>query len=99
GFWKKAKKCAEDIIASGSYKLQDSYSDIFSVSNQKNKEIVFASPSTYSFNVNMWHSEVLPNNYPSALNEGAGSWGGYKILWSFYDTFDPDDQRLSGIAA
>src|SRR5699024_9089729 len=59
----------------------------------------FATPSDYSFNVNMWHSEALPNNYPSELNRGAGAWGGYKILWSFYDTFNSEDQRLSTIAA
>src|SRR5699024_9316508 len=83
-YWNRAKKRAEEIIASGNYELQKSYSDVFSKSNQKNKEIVFATPSDYSFNVNMWHSEALPNNYPSELNRGAGAWGGYKILWSFY---------------
>lgn len=98
-FWKKAKENAAEIIASGQYELQKKYSDVFAKSNQKSREIVFASPSDYSFNVNMWHSEALPNNYPSELNRGAGSWGGYKILWSFYDTFDSNDQRLSGIAA
>lgn len=98
-FWKKAKASAEAIISSGSYQLQDSYSSVFKKNNQKNKEIIFATPSDYSFNVNMWHSETLPNNYPSALNRGAGSWGGYKMLWSFYDTYEPDDQRLKTIAA
>ena len=98
-FWKKAKESAEAIIASGEYELQKNYSDVFKKSNQKNREIIFASPSDYSFNTNMWHSESLPNNYPSALNRGAGAWGGYKILWSFYDTFDSNDQRLSGISA
>lgn len=98
-FWKKAKECAEAIVASGSYELQKNYSDVFAKSNQKNREIVFASPSDYSFNVNMWHSEALPNNYPSALNRGAGSWGGYKIVWPYYDTFDKDDQRLSGLVS
>lgn len=98
-FWKKAKESAEAIISSGAYELQKDYNDVFKKSNQKNREIVFATPSDYSFNVNMWHSEALPNNYPSALNRGAGAWGGYKILWSFYDTFDSNDQRLSGIAA
>ncbi|WP_430812902.1 MULTISPECIES: RagB/SusD family nutrient uptake outer membrane protein [unclassified Carboxylicivirga] len=98
-FWQKAKVCAENIINLGIYELQNKYSAVFAKSNQKNKEIVFASPSDYSFNVNMWHAEALPNNYPCALNRGSGAWGGYKILWSFYDTFDADDQRLSGIAA
>ena len=98
-FWKKAKESAETIISSKAYELQKNYSDVFKKNNQKNKEIVFATPSDYSFNVNMWHSEALPNNYPSALNRGAGSWGGYKIIWPFYDTFDSNDQRLSGISA
>ncbi|SKB80496.1 Starch-binding associating with outer membrane [Salegentibacter holothuriorum] len=98
-FWQKAKESAEAIISSGSYELQRSYTEVFSKSNQKNREIVFATPSDYSFNVNMWHSEALPNNYPAEINRGAGSWGGYKLLWSFYDTYAPNDQRLSTIAA
>jgi hypothetical protein len=98
-FWKKAKASAEAIIKSGSYELQSTYSSVFKKSNQKNREIIFATPSDYSFNVMMWHSETLPNNYPSTLNRGAGSWGGYKMLWSFYETYASDDQRLSTIAA
>lgn len=98
-FWKKAQVCAESIISSGRFELQGNYSSIFKKSNKRNREVIFAPPSDYSFNVNMWHAEALPNNYPCALNRGAGAWGGYKLLWSFYDTFDPQDQRLSGIAA
>lgn len=98
-FWGKAKISAEKVMSSGSFKMEQNYSDIFTVENKRNREVVFATPSTYAFNTNMWHAEALPNNYPSALNRGAGSWGGYKILWSFYDTFNKKDMRLSGIAA
>ncbi|GAA4291164.1 RagB/SusD family nutrient uptake outer membrane protein [Aestuariibaculum suncheonense] len=98
-FWIKAKERAEKIIAGGSFNLLENYSDVFAMANKRNKEIIFATPSDYSFNTNMYHAEALPNNYPSALNRGAGSWGGYKILWDFYDTFNPKDMRLSGIAA
>ncbi|TDN96352.1 putative outer membrane starch-binding protein [Sunxiuqinia elliptica] len=98
-FWNKAKDCAEQIISSGSHELQNSYSDVFSVNNTKNNEIIFATPSDYSFNTMMWHAESLPNNFPLPGGGSSNSWGGYKILWSFYDTFDANDQRLSGIAA
>ncbi len=98
-FWEKAKACAEEIINSGSHELQNQYSDVFSIKNKKNNEIIFATPSDYSFNVNMWHAEVLPNNFTTPAGGSSNSWGGHKILWSFYDTFDQNDLRLSGIAA
>ncbi|MBD0832997.1 RagB/SusD family nutrient uptake outer membrane protein [Aestuariibaculum sediminum] len=98
-FWVKAKERAEMIISGGSFELLENYSDIFTVANKRNKEIVFASPSDYSFNTMMYHAEALPNNYPSKIAREAGTWGGYKILWDFYDTFDQKDMRLSGISA
>lgn len=98
-FWTKAKTCAEEIIGLGVYELQDNYSDIFTVSNKRSHEVIYSSPSTYTFNGNSWHAEALPNNYPSKLNRTTGAWGGIKLLWSFYDTFNQNDLRLSGMAA
>lgn len=98
-FWTKAKSRAEEIIGSGVYELQDNYSDVFTVANKRSREIVYASPVTYEFNGNSWHAEALPNNYPAKINRTVGAWGGHKLLWSFYDTFNQNDLRLSGIAA
>ncbi len=98
-FWTKAKTCAEEIINLGSYKLLDNYSDVFTVANKRSREVIYSSPSSYTFNGNTWHAEALPNNYPCKLNRTVGAWGGIKLLWPFYDTFDQNDLRLSGIAA
>ncbi len=97
--WTKAKTCAEEIISLGVYELLDNYSDVFSVANKHSREIIYSSPSDYTFNGNNWHAEALPNNYPCKINRTVGAWGGIKLLWQFYDTFDQNDLRLSGIAA
>lgn len=95
-FWRKAQTCAEAIISSGRYKLLNKYSDIFAVSGKRNLEIIHAVPSDYTFASNIWHAQALPNNYPCNLNRGAGAWGGLKMPWAYYDTFDQKmDQRCS----
>ena len=97
-FWTKAKNCAEEIINLYSYALLNNYSDVFTVANKRSAEIIYSSPSSYTFNGNSWHAEALPNNYPSKINRTVGAWGGIKLLWSFYDTFDKNDLRLSGMS-
>ncbi len=98
-FWRKAKTCAEEIISSGLYELKDQYSYVFAKANKYNNEIVYGTSCDYAYNGFNYHAQALTNNYPCVLNRTAGAWGGYKLLWSFYDTFNKDDLRLSGIAA
>lgn len=98
-FWTKAKTCAEEIISSGSYVLLNKYSDVFAKANKYNHEIIFAPSSDYSYNPFQYHSQALTNNFPCALNRTAGAFGGMKLLWSFYDTYNQNDLRLTGIAA
>jgi starch-binding outer membrane protein, SusD/RagB family len=98
-YWTKAKTCAEEIISTGLYRMLSQYSDVFAKANKYNNEIIYAPSSTYETNPFQYHAEALTNNYPCRLNRTAGAWGGYKLLWSFYDTFDQNDLRLSGIAA
>lgn len=96
-FYNKAKILGEEIISSGWYKLEEDYSSIFSISNQQNKEIIYARPEDYSFNGNGWHAHNLPNNLPCPVNDRSGAWAVYKLLWSFYDTFNQNDLRLKTI--
>jgi len=99
-FWEKAKSIGEEIISSGWYQLEKNYRDIFALSNEKNREIILARPGDYSFNGNAWHARMLTNNYPCALNRGAGAWATYKLIWSFYDTYQTKkDLRLSTIVS
>ncbi len=98
-FYNQAKILGEEIINAGWYELENDYSSIFSVSNQQNQEIIYARPCDYAFNGNGWHAQTLTNNIPSPINDGAGAWAVYKLLWSFYDTFNQNDLRLETIIA
>ncbi len=100
GFYQKAKSLGEEIVSSGWYKLENSYFDVFSIAKRKNREIIYARPcEPGSPSVQNWHAQWLPNNYPSALNRGVKSWGVFRLIWSFYDTFDQNDLRLETMAA
>src|SRR5690554_4924459 len=96
-FYSKAQDMAEEMIGSGFYELQDNYSDVFSLSNKRNKEVIYAPASNYEFGGAMWHAHHLPNNFDSDLTNSVGSWAVFRMLWSFYDAFDKDDYRLDGI--
>ena len=41
----------------------------------------------------MWHAHVLSSQYPTK-NPNIQKWGGYRVTWNFYHTFDPADKRL-----
>lgn len=41
----------------------------------------------------MWLAHVLSSPYPTN-NPNIQKWGGYRVPWSFYHTFDPADKRL-----
>lgn len=97
-FWKKAQAVAEEIINSGSYTLLKDYDDIFSLAGRKNHEIIFAPASDYSFFGTPWSTYVLPPTYPCKQNlSGSGAFAVIRMVWDFYDTYDPADYRLSGI--
>jgi hypothetical protein len=70
------------------------YANIFSVVNEGNKETIWAVNynSTYR---NEWFPNVLAGGCP--FNNGADSWGGYKMIPQFFATFEAGDQRKNTI--
>ena len=44
-------------------------------------------------NQQLWLAHVLSSQYPTK-NESIQKWGGYRVLWDFYHTFDKNDKRL-----
>ncbi|MEX2601769.1 MAG: RagB/SusD family nutrient uptake outer membrane protein [Balneolaceae bacterium] len=99
--WSQAEQVARDIMAMGIYSLQGDY---FSIFNEKaNPEIIHAIPGTAAA-PNWWMPEVLTGNFdrttddwPIQFNPNFTGWTVYWMPWGFYDTFDPDDERLHGI--
>lgn len=92
--WQKAVDCGKELAkAEYGLGLMDSYKDIFTLENEGNKEAVWSVVCNLSDNPQMWHAHVLSSPYPTK-NRNIQKWGGYRVLWSFYHTFDPADKRL-----
>lgn len=92
--WAKAIECGREL-QKGEYGLglMDNYKDIFTLENEGNKETIWASVCDRTDNAQMWLAHVLSTPYPTS-NPNIQKWGGYRVLWDFYHTFDPADKRL-----
>lgn len=91
--WKEAEEICREIQKMG-YMLQANYSDIFSVENEKNKEIIWAIPCMSEGGIgNMWLTHIVPPGYP-LKNEKIQRWFVYNTPWDFYDKYSRGDSRL-----
>lgn len=92
--WSKAVEVGRELMKSN-YKLDlvPEYKDIFTLENEKNEEIIFAAQCSRSTNKQLWLAHVLSSEYPTH-NTSIQKWGGYRIPWSFYNQFAPEDKRL-----
>lgn len=96
--WKKSEETARELMKPEyGYGLMDSYASIFTLDNEKNKEIIHASVCDRTIG-HSWYAHILPYDYPGA-NPNYTKWGGYRIDWHFYNTFEPNDDRKSVICA
>lgn len=77
--------------------LMDNYKDIFTLGNEGNREIIHAATSSLSTNSTLWLAHVLPGPYPTQ-NPAIQKWGGYRMVWKYFNTYDPADRRLEVIS-
>lgn len=92
--WKKAVECGRELMKPEyGYDLVPHYADIFTLENEGNDETIYAGNCTNENNGQVWLAHVLPSGYPTQ-NQFIQKWNGWHVLWSFYDTFDPADERL-----
>ena len=97
GNWEKAEECGRELMkAEYGYSLVPEYKDIFTLENEKNAEIIWACQCSRSVNKQMWLAHVLPSVYPTK-NPNIQKWQGYRVLWSFYNTFEKEDKRLESL--
>ncbi|MDO6518103.1 RagB/SusD family nutrient uptake outer membrane protein [Zobellia galactanivorans] len=94
--WKNLESTAREIMALNQYELLPDYASIFTKENQGNKEVIYAVPATMDYG-NVWMTHTLSGNYKTD-NPNIAKWGGYRMRWSFFDTFEPEDKRLEVIA-
>lgn len=93
--WAKAEECGRELMkAEYGYGLMENYADIFTLENEGNKEIIWATTQLRGTSLQLWHDHVLPGNYPTT-NTAIQKWDGYKVPWDFYHTFEEGDDRLS----
>lgn len=92
--WEKAIECGRELMkAEYGFDLVKHYADIFTLENEGNAETIYAGCCTNENNGQLWLAHVLPSDYPTK-NGFIQKWNGWHVLWDFYDTFDPNDERL-----
>jgi hypothetical protein len=88
--WDKAEAEGRELMKSEyGYKLVPEYKDIFTEAGEKNVETVWAVNCKHGYMVHNWFPHVSPNNYTGY----SGGWGGYKMTWKFFKTFEDGDKR------
>ncbi|MDR0386333.1 MAG: RagB/SusD family nutrient uptake outer membrane protein, partial [Prevotellaceae bacterium] len=92
--WDKAETTGRELMKPEyGYNLVPEYRNIFTEDNEKNEETIWAVNCKHGYQTHKWFPHVMPNNYPGYT----GGWGGYKMTWKFFKTFDPKDKRRETI--
>lgn len=100
GEWSKAEKVGRELTdPMYGYELVKDYNALFTLSGEVNTETIFAATAKKGENETQWHAHVLTGDYPTPSGMTITKWGGYKIAWPFYETFEKGDKRLDKIAA
>lgn len=92
--WADAVEVGNELMKSDyGYELVPDYKDIFTLENEGNKETIWACTEDHGINSQLWLSEVLPSTYP-VKNSKIQRWGGYRMPWQFYHSYEQGDRRL-----
>lgn len=92
--WAKAEATGRELMnPKYGYGLMDNYQSIFTLENEKNKEVIWAAVADRKTVPSMWQAHVLSSGYPTK-NPNIQKWGGYRVPWAFYNKFDKTDKRL-----
>lgn len=95
--YSKAEDMAREIkgMEGSTYELlTEGYDKLFSKEYVQNKEIIQAIPCGTGM-PNYWLAEVMPSDYP--YPHSISAWNGYKMDWTFFETFEPNDKRLNNV--
>jgi hypothetical protein len=97
--WQKAEAMGRELMDTKyGYSLVPNYKDIFTLANEKNAETIWSINCVKGYQEQYWQPHVLPSDYPSVpLN--ITKWGGWKISWPFFHTYDKKDKRLDVICS
>ncbi|NDV81901.1 RagB/SusD family nutrient uptake outer membrane protein [Bacteroides sp. 51] len=92
----EAEKVARELYGhrNSSYNLMDNYRDIFNKYNVKNKEIIHAIPCGLADGM---QNRTIIQFYPVRWKQDRQCWFTFGMHWKFYDTFEPEDDRLNSV--
>ncbi|UOB17850.1 RagB/SusD family nutrient uptake outer membrane protein [Abyssalbus ytuae] len=93
--WENCIEACNQIINSGNYTLDPSYSNIFTTENQTSPEIVFSVPYDYIYATG-WnqHMKMLLPSHRDVFNMQAQPWGGSSCNPQIIDSYQEGDHRL-----
>ncbi|MEK6481401.1 RagB/SusD family nutrient uptake outer membrane protein [Catalinimonas sp. 4WD22] len=95
--WQEAAETAQEVISSNTYVLFDgeNRTDLFALENERNSEFIFVRPHIPQPGFgNGYIAHAAPPNYQFQYPPKENFAAQYKILSSFINTFDPQDERL-----
>ncbi len=97
--WQQALEVSTELTGLG-YALQPNYQQVFSVANEGNSELIFVvtSEPREGFGLLLF-SNMLPPDFRSSVGVDYAAWNGWRVPWSFYDSFEPGDKRRDAILA
>jgi hypothetical protein len=77
---------------------KSAYANIFTQANEKNAETIWSINNLEGTQYHLWYPHALPDNLMSSEQGSfSGGWGGYKLTWDFFETFEPGDERTQVI--
>ena len=95
--WSEAETVARELTnAKYGYRLLDNYYDCFSLETEINNENIWSIPCDNENYVNGWVTHTIAAGVPYS-NPDIQRWGGYRMPWEFYNTFEKNDKRLENI--
>lgn len=105
GDWAKAVAIGKELVVTNvdkyGYKIEDDYYKLFSPGGSSSPEVIFFAGSTEGALENNYQAHAYPSDFPAdkyfSNAASAGVWGGYRMAWSFYRTYDKNDYRMTRI--
>ena len=73
---------------------RSAYANIFTYANEKNSETIWSVNCLTGYQVHLWYPHVMPSNLKASdAGRFDGGWGGYKMTWKFFKTYEDGDEE------
>ncbi|MDR2564003.1 MAG: RagB/SusD family nutrient uptake outer membrane protein, partial [Prevotellaceae bacterium] len=96
--WDEAEQIGRELTrAPYTYRLQTDYHSLFSLAGEVNDEVVYSALCKAGIIHTQWFAHVLPGDFPTSYGNEITRWGGFKMSWPFYETYEAGDKRLERI--